>query len=149
MFSNVFETKCLENAVILAVYWHKELNKFAHPTTSGKKKTRPEQLPNECSAAIGLVSRSIRVPKRKQPMAVSDINYPSAAFGSAETRLPMTCAFVSHFRPYCVRWICVSFNALINFLRDWIYIMPRGYRDCLFRSEWLKDAKSKSLVGSD
>ena len=35
MFSNVLETKCLENAVILAVYWHKELNKFAHPTTSG------------------------------------------------------------------------------------------------------------------
>ena len=37
MFSNVLETKCLENAVILAVYWRKELNKFAHPTTSGKK----------------------------------------------------------------------------------------------------------------
>ena len=35
MFSNVLETKCLENAVILAVYWRKELNKFAHPTTSG------------------------------------------------------------------------------------------------------------------
>ena len=55
MFSNVLETKCLENAVILAVYWHKELNRFAHPTTSGKKKARPEQLPNECSAAVGLV----------------------------------------------------------------------------------------------
>ena len=55
MFSNVLETKCLENAVILAVYWRKELNKFAHPTTSGKKKARPEQLPNECSAAVGLV----------------------------------------------------------------------------------------------
>ena len=27
--------------------------------------------------------------------------------------------------------------------------MPRGYRDCMFRSEWLKDAKFKSLVGSD
>ena len=25
MFSNVLETKCLENAVILAVYWRKEL----------------------------------------------------------------------------------------------------------------------------
>ena len=37
MFSNVLETKCLENAVILAVYWRQELNKFAHPTTSGKK----------------------------------------------------------------------------------------------------------------
>ena len=55
MFSNVLETKCLENAVILAVYWRKELNKFAHPTTSGKKKARPEQLPNECSAAVGFV----------------------------------------------------------------------------------------------
>ena len=27
--------------------------------------------------------------------------------------------------------------------------MPRGYRDCMFRNEWLKDAKFKSLVGSD
>ena len=42
-----------------------------------------------------------------------------------------------------------SFNALISFLHDWIYIMPRGYRDCMFRNEWLKDAKFKSLVGSD
>ena len=41
MFSNVLETKCLENAVILAVYWRKELNKFAHPTTSGKKRRDP------------------------------------------------------------------------------------------------------------
>ena len=42
-----------------------------------------------------------------------------------------------------------SFNELISFLHDWIYIMPRGYRDCMFRNEWLKDAKFKSLVGSD
>ena len=41
MFSNVLETKCLENAIILAVYWRKELNKFAHPTTSGKKRRDP------------------------------------------------------------------------------------------------------------
>ena len=45
MFSNVLKTKCLENSTILAVYWRKELNKFAHPTTSGKKKRRD---PNSC-----------------------------------------------------------------------------------------------------
>ena len=38
---DVLETKCLENAIILAVYWRKELNKFAHPTTSGKKRRDP------------------------------------------------------------------------------------------------------------
>ena len=41
MFSNVLETKCLENAIVLAVYWREELNKFAHPTTSGKKRRDP------------------------------------------------------------------------------------------------------------
>ena len=27
--------------------------------------------------------------------------------------------------------------------------MSRGYRDCMFRSEWIKDAKSKRWVASD
>ena len=27
--------------------------------------------------------------------------------------------------------------------------MFREYRDCMFRSEWLKDAKLKSLVAND
>ena len=27
--------------------------------------------------------------------------------------------------------------------------MSRGYRDCMFRSEWIKDAKSKLWVASD
>ena len=27
--------------------------------------------------------------------------------------------------------------------------MPREYRDCMFRSEWIKDAKSKRWVASD
>ena len=112
MFSNVLETKCLENAVILAVYWRKELNKFAHPTTSGKKRrdqnscrTNARQPSASCDAHFGAEV----APKRKRPMAASDINYPSAAFSFAETRFPMTCALVSHFRPYCVRWICVEF----------------------------------------
>ena len=59
MFSNVLETKCLENAVILAVYWHKELNKFAHPTTSGKKRRDP----NSCRT------------NARQPSAYSQIDY--------------------------------------------------------------------------
>ena len=112
MFSNVLETKCLENAIILAVYWRKELNKFAHPTTSGKKRrdlnscrTNARQPSASCDARR---SGAEVAPKRKRPMAASDINYPSAVFSSTETRLPMTCAFVSHFRPCCVRWICVE-----------------------------------------
>ena len=112
MFSNVLETKCLENAVILAVYWRKELNKFAHPTTSGKKRrdrTAAERMLGSRRPRVTLTSCAEVAPKRKRPMAASDINYPSAAFSSTETRLPMTCAFVSHFRPYCVRWICVEF----------------------------------------
>ena len=76
MFSNVLETKCLENAIILAVYWRKELNKFAHPTTSGKKRRDP----NSCrtNARRPRVTRAEVAPKRKRPMAASDINYPSA-----------------------------------------------------------------------
>ena len=27
--------------------------------------------------------------------------------------------------------------------------MSRGYRDCMFQSEWIKDAKSKRWVASD
>ena len=27
--------------------------------------------------------------------------------------------------------------------------MSRGYRDCMFRSEWIKDAKSKCWVASN
>ena len=37
--------------------------------------------PNECSAAVGLVWRSLRAPKLKQPMAAFDINSHSVALG--------------------------------------------------------------------
>ena len=112
MFSNVLETKCLENAIILAVYWRKELNKFAHPTTSGKKGATRTAAERMLGSRRPRVTRAEVAPKRKWPMAASDINYPSAVFSSTETRLPMTCAFVSHFRPCCVRWICVEFYCI-------------------------------------
>ena len=120
MFSNVLETKCLENAVILAVYWRKELNKFAHPTTSGKKRRDP----NSCRT------------NARQPSASCDAHFARRSGAEAQTAngcvrhklsfgrvqlhgnsapndhgvlIIMTCAFVSHFRPCCVRWICVEF----------------------------------------
>ena len=53
------------------------------------------------SAVVGLVWRSLRAPKLKQPMVAFDINSPSAASASENSDLP--CAFVWHFRPYCTR----------------------------------------------
>ena len=53
------------------------------------------------SAVVGLVWRSLRAPKLKQPMVAFDINSPSAASASENSDLP--CAFVWHFHPYCTR----------------------------------------------
>ena len=69
MFSNVLETKCLENAVILAVYWRKELNKFAHPTTSGKKRRDP----NSCRT------------NARQPSASCDAHFVRRSGAEAQT----------------------------------------------------------------
>ena len=69
MFSNVLETKCLENAVILAVYWRKELNKFAHPTTSGKKRRDP----NSCRT------------NARQPSASCDAHFARRSGAEAQT----------------------------------------------------------------
>ena len=69
MFSNVLETKCLENAVILAVYWRKELNKFAHPTTSGKKRRDP----NSCRT------------NAQQPSASCDAHFARRSGAEAQT----------------------------------------------------------------
>ena len=78
MFSNVLETKCLENAIILAVYWRKELNKFApprqHPVKKGATRTAAERM---LGSRRPRVTRAEVAPKRKRPMAASDINDPS------------------------------------------------------------------------
>ena len=136
MFLNVLETKCLENAVILGVYWCKELNKFAHLTTSGKKRHDP----NSCRT------------NARQPSASCDAHFACRSGPEAQTANGCVRHKLSFGRIFA-RIVCdgfvSSFNALISFLRDWIYIMARGYRDCMFRNEWLKDAKFKSLVGSD
>ena len=42
----------------------------------------------------------------------------------------------------------LSFSAFISFYAIG-YIMFCEYRDCMFCSEWLKDAKFKSLVAND
>ena len=65
MFSNVLETKCLENAV----YWRKELNKFAHPTTSGKKRRDP----NSCRT------------NARQPSASCDAHFARRCGAEAQT----------------------------------------------------------------
>ena len=146
MFSNVLETKCLEHAVILAVYWRKELNKFAHPTTSGKKRRDP----NSCQT------------NARQPSASCDAHFARRSDAEAQTAngcvrhklsfgrvqlhgnsAPNEMCFRLAFSPVlCAMDLC---RVLMHFYA----IMPRGYRDCMFRSEWLKDAKFKSLVGSD
>ena len=143
MFSNVLETKCLENAVILAVYWRKELNKFAHPTTSGKKRRDP----NSCRT------------NARQPSASCDAHFARRSGAEAQTANGCVRHKLSFGRvqlhgnsapnDMCFRLAFSPVSSFNAFLRDWIYIMPRGYRDCMFRSEWLKDAKFKSLVGSD
>ena len=69
MFSNVLEAKCLENAVILAVYWRKELNKFAHLTTSGKKRRDP----NSCRT------------NARQPSASCDAHFACRSGPEAQT----------------------------------------------------------------
>ena len=69
MFSNVLEKKCLENAIILAVYWRKELNKFAHPTTSGKKRRDP----NSCRT------------NARQPSASCDAHFARRSGAEAQT----------------------------------------------------------------
>ena len=43
----------------------------------------------------------------------------------------------------------LSSGIFARIVRDWIYIMLCEYIDCMFRSEWLKDAKFKSLVAND
>ena len=69
MFSIVLETKCLENAVILAVYWRKELYKFAHSTTSGKKRRDP----NSCRT------------NTRQPSALCDAYFACRSGAEAQT----------------------------------------------------------------
>ena len=68
-------------------------------------------------------------------MAAFDINSPSAAlgFGIGKLGSPMDVLSSGIFdsRPI----VC-----------DWTYIMFCEYMDCMFRSEWLKDPKFKSLV---
>ena len=89
------------------VYWHysrKEFNKFDHPTTSGNNPNAylTVCVPRKKTERVTLTSGAKVVPKRKQPMAAFDINYPSAAFGSLRGNSAPPCAFDSHFRPCCV-----------------------------------------------
>ena len=71
-------------------------------------------------------------------MAAFDINSPSAALGFGIGKLGSPTDVLSSGifdrRPI---------------VRDWIYIMFCEYMDCMFRSEWLKDATFKSLVAND
>ena len=140
MFSNVLETKCLENAVILAVYWRKE---FAHPTTSGKKRREP----NSCRT------------NDRQPSASCDAHFARRSGAEAQTANGCVRHKLSFGRvqlhgnsapnDMCFRLAFSPVLCAMDLCRVFYAIMPRGYRDCMFRSEWLKDAKFKSLVGSD
>ena len=152
MFSNVLETKCLENAVILAIYWRKELNKFAHPTTSGKKRRDP----NSCRT------------NARQPSASCDAHFARRSGAEAQTAngcvrhklsfgrvqlhgnsAPNDMCFRLAFSPVlCAMDLC---RVLMHFyaIGYTLCLAGIGSRDCMFRSEWLKDAKFKSLVGSD
>ena len=79
-------------------------------------------------------------------MAAFDINSPSAALGCAENSALPCLAFSPVL---CAADFVLSFSAFISFYAIGSYIMFREYRDCMFRSEWLKDAKFKSLVAND
>ena len=117
LFSNL--TQCSRmfskrNVLKMPLFWPyigvRNLPIRQHPVKKGANRTAAEQMLGSRRPRVTLTSRAEVAPKRKRPMAASDINYPSAVFSSTETRLPMTCAFVSHFRPCCVRWICVEFS---------------------------------------
>ena len=74
-------------------------------------------------------------------MAAFDINSPSAAL-DGKPGSPMACSPV-----LCAANFVLSFSAFISFYAIGYTLCFAS--DCMFRSEWLKDAKFKSLVAND
>ena len=100
MFSNVLETKCLENAVILAVYWRKQLNKFAHPQHPVKKRRDPNSCRTNAREPSASCDAHFARRNGAEAQTANGCVRHKLSFGRVQLHgNSMTCGFVSHFRP--------------------------------------------------